>query len=173
MRKGFSLIEMLVMLSLFFLMMFFCAKSMKILVTDIPHLHRDFQANVSVLHMLDRLRDDIEAGKSLSKDYSDGETLKSIVMIESPKGFIGYSFDDGEIIKSILNPDGSVINDRAEVWQIKNADINWQLWQRQGKYYAIEISTGIKRKLSGHWQTKLKNSHVYFVGTKNICAEEL
>ena len=146
MRKGFSLIEMLVMLSLFLLIMLFCTKSIKILVTDVPQLHKDFQANVSVLHLLSRLQNDIETGKSLSRDFADGESPKSTLLIKSRDGFVSYHFGDGEIVKSILNHDRALITDKAEVWKIKQADINWQLWQKKDSYYAVEISTGIKRK---------------------------
>ncbi len=169
-RKGYLLNEVIIMLGVFTVVMLLSAKPLRMTIVDIPRINRDFQANVSVLHMLRRLRSDIETAVSLPDKVGDLQSGDDILLIESDGGVIAYRLSEDKVVRDKVITDRDVDIQNMETWNIPHADITWKVWKSNGTGYAAEVTTSIKRKVSGNWQKRLKNSHVYFVGMRQVCS---
>lgn len=158
MRKGITLIEMIIVFGILVILFGMLTKPTRVLVHDISSIHRDFQAGENVWAMLRQLQRDVETSQGLSCDRTDANSL----LIDTGDGEISYRLAEDKVIKS--NTAANEPQQTKRIWVANNANIKWKVWTRDNKGYAVEITTGIKRRVLGNWQEKLKNSHVYFVG---------
>ena len=163
-RKGFTIIEMLSIMTALAVIMLVCAKPVRTLIADIPRTHRDFQTNTRMHHMLKRLQADIEASNSLLEYPADKRISGNLLLIETRHGVICYEFGDDEVIKTVSGDDLPESGRSSESWLLPHAKIHWKVWSRDGKGYAVEVTTSIERRVMGRCEKKLRNSHVYFVG---------
>ena len=164
MRKAFMLIEMIVMLSLLLIALFMLTKPMKTVTADMPRMHRDFQTNISVLHMLKQLRTDVETSTGLLACAGDERIAPNLLLIDSCDAIISYQLDDGVVVRTIDSSDSSGAGHSSTNWLLPHAKIKWNLAKRGRQPYALEITTGIQRKVMGRWENKLQNSYVFFTG---------
>ena len=160
MKKGYLLIEVLVMLSVIAMTLLIIAGQFRVLAIDVPRAYRDFQSNTSILDMLNKLRNDIEAAQDLSQAADASQDGVETLSIDSVDSKIRYTFENNKVTKTELTDDGYQM---VESWSVPRAVINIELWQNDGKTYALEISTAVRRKVWDHWENRLKNSHVFFV----------
>ena len=158
MRKGFSIIEMIIVFGILVILLCMLTRPTRILVHDISSIHRDFQTGENVWAMLRQLQKDVETSQSLSCDRTDANSL----LIDTGGGQISYRLAEDKVIKN--NTAANEQQQTERIWDTNNANIKWKVWTRDNKGYAVEVTTGIKRRVSGNWREKLKNSHVYFVG---------
>ena len=158
MRKGFSIIEVLIVLGVLVILLGMLTRPTRVLVHDISSIHRDFQSGENVWAMLRQLQKDVEISQNLNCDGTDANSL----LIDTGDGEISYRLAEDKVIKN--NTADSEQQQTKRTWDTNNANIKWKVWTRDDKGYAVEVTTGIKRKVSGNWREKLKNSHVYFVG---------
>ena len=172
MRKGYLINELLVMFPVMLVVMLLTAKLLRPIIVDIPQMYRDFQVNVSVSHMLRRLQNDIEQAGSLSDNDANVPSEDGTLLIESSDGMFSYSLGNGRVSKNKILSGENVVIQNVEIWEVPRANINWKIWKTNGKAHAVEVTTSIERKVLGHWQKKLKNSHVYFVGIRKTCAKK-
>lgn len=166
-RKGYTLIEVIIMLGVLAVVTGLCTKAFRVIIIDIPQMHKDFQVNVTVSHMLRRLQNDIETAKSLPDNIGGLQSGDDVLLIETDDGVIVYRFNDGKVSKDKVVPGEDV-----DMWNVPRADISWKVWKKGGAGYAVEVTRSIKRRVLGNWQKKLKNSHVYFVGIRGVCSRE-
>jgi type II secretory pathway component PulJ len=161
--------EMLVVCSLITVVLAIHSRSFRELAVEMPRMHRDFQSNVSLQDMLRQLRKDVERSTSLSVYADDRESeqngeVDDLLMVELDGTAISYEFAKEQIIRSTIDTNTDLPVGEEEIWPTPHAQIKWQLWRRDGKGYAVEIATAIRREVLGIWETKLRNSHVYFAG---------
>ena len=171
-RKGFTLIEVIIMLSILLIVTGMCAKAFRVIIVDIPQMHKDFQVNVTVSYMLRRLQNDIETAKSLPDNIGSLQSGDEILLIETGDGVIGYRLGEDKVakVKVVSGEDSSM--QEAYTWSVPRASIEWKVSKRNGKAEAVEVTRSIKRKVLGYWEKRLKNSHVYFVGIRGVCSRE-
>lgn len=162
--KGFMLIEMLAMFTVMVVILFIFAGQFQTVVSDIPRTHRDFQSNVSVRHMLNRLQADIESANKLSFFKVNDNIYHDTVLIESDSVTIVYVFGADQVTKSEM-AEGEYL--QKDVWPVPHAVIKTDIWTRNDTGYALELQTGIERTVLGKNEKKLKNSFVYFVGLES------
>lgn len=172
-REGFALNEMLFMIPVMIVIMMMCTKPIRILTSDLLQVQRDLQANVSVHHMLRRVREEIEGATGLPEYAGPARTGGRVLLIESSEGTICYELIDGKVIKSRLSLEQNKPGQRIDSWPVPNASINWKVWRREGYGYAVEVITSINRISGGHLHKKLKNSHVFFINDPGKSQEEL
>ena len=164
MRKGWALTETIVLILVLAITLSIFAGPLRLLLADMPRLQKDFQTNVSVLDMLRQLRTDVDAAVKLPEAAANNKAGQQLLLIETLEGVIRYKLTAEEIIRSKTDSyENQKLRDK-DVWQMPNAKINWKLWKRNGKGYAIEVTTGIEHTILGHREKKLQNSHVFFVG---------
>ena len=169
-RKGYLLNEVIIMLGILALVMVMVAKPLKMTIVDIPQINRDFQANFTVSYMLRRLQSDIETAVSLPDDVGGLQSGDDILLIESGDGVISYRLSEDKVVREKVGPGEDIDMQNVYTWSVPRADIIWKVSKSNGTGYAVEVTTSIKRKVLGNWQKRLKNSHVYFVGMRQVCS---
>ncbi|MHC4721875.1 MAG: hypothetical protein ACYS6I_04110 [Planctomycetota bacterium] len=169
-RKGYLLNEVIIMLGVLALVILMIAKPLRMTIVDIPQMNRDFQANFTVSYMLRRLQSDIETAVSLPDGVGDLQSGDDILLIESGDGVISYRLSEDKVVREKVGLGEDIDMQNVYTWSVPRADITWKVSKSNGVGYAVEVTTSIKRKMSRGWQKKLKNSHVYFVGMRQVCS---
>ena len=165
MRKGYLLNEMLVVIAVLAITLGLCTKLLKGVISDIPKMQKDFQSNVSINHMLDRLQNDIEAAIALPKKTAKLDSDEKTLLIALDDSVLVYTLEDDRIVKSKIGPADQTKLEIIDTWHAPNAKVSWKVWRNHGNN-AIEVTTYIERNRHGKLKKKLKNSHVYFVGLR-------
>jgi len=166
MRKAYVLTEVLIMFSVILVISFMCTQPIRTVVADMRQSQKDLQANVSLLHMLRNLNDDIEKAVNLPKQANGMLRNDKVLLIEADNKIISYQLIEDKVIKTTFS-DASKLASKEETWFVSGANINWAVWQSNGTDYAVEVSTSIDRISNGKMHQRLKNSHVYFAKAKS------
>ena len=164
MRKGFSIIELIVIIGVFPLLLITADKLFKSLASNIPRSCRVPQENQLVLNILDRLQQDIDQAKGLpdsAGEYTAGDRL---LLIGQADDVICYKIEDRQIVRSRLKDIDSEDAKGRTVWPLLNAEIQWRLYKEDNINAAVEIKTHINLKDNNRTQKKLANSYLFFVG---------
>ena len=164
MRKGFTLVEVLVVLAVLPFMMIVFGGLFNTLIKDIPRSHRVVQENTSLLSMLDRIQKDIDKAKGLPESFGEYTTGDKLLLIELPEGMICYQLKDEKVLRHKLTDNQQSNALEQTVWSVPHAKVKWQVRRKNGSGYAVEVQTHIEHTVQGHWEKKMANSHLYFVG---------
>ena len=168
MRKGFTLIEVLVVVIALPFLMLVLNDLFRTLIKDIPRSYRVVQENTSLLSMLEQMQQDIDKAKGLPESFDEYTTSNKLLLIELAEGMICYQLKDDKartVRRSSLASRVTGDESRITVWSIPHAKVEWQVWRKDGGGYAVEVQTHIEHKIQGHWEKKMANSHLYFVST--------
>ena len=164
MRKGFTLVEVLVVLAVLPFMMIVFGGLFNTLIKDIPRSHRVVQENTSLLSMLDRIQKDIDKAKGLPESFGEYTTGDKLLLIELAEGMICYQLKDEKVLRRKLTDNKQSNALEQTVWSMPHAKVKWQVRRKNGGGYAVEVQTHIEHIVQGHWEKKMANSHLYFVG---------
>ena len=173
MRKGFTLVEMLVVIIVLPFVMLVLDGLFSTLIRDIPRSYRVMQENTSLLSMLEQMQQDIGRAKGLPESFDEYTTSNKLLLIELAEGMICYQLKDDKVLRLRTRDEGrgtrdaSIVNRLSSVsqsWSMPHAKVEWQVWRKDGGGYAVEVKTHIEHKVQGHWEKKMANSHLYFVG---------
>jgi len=148
-RKGFTLIELLVTVVVLMGAMVVSTQVFLLVVRDLPRVSRAVNSNRRLAAMLKMLRADVEAARSAE---ADGGKL----IIERPDGKVVYEYTPGRVVRRR----GGKQVDR---WDAPGAKVAWRIRRRGGKASAVEVRTRIERVISGRTESKLANSHMFFL----------
>jgi prepilin-type N-terminal cleavage/methylation domain-containing protein len=178
MRKGFTLVEVLIVVIVLPFMMLVLDDFFRTLIKDIPRSYQVVQENASLLSMLEQMQKDIDRAKGLPESFDEYISGDKLLLIELAEGMICYQLKDKKVLRRKLTdnqqspPAAGIIQNPAllsalgqTVWSVPNAKVEWQVWRKDGDGYAVEVKTHIEHKIRGdHWEKKMANSHLYFVG---------
>jgi len=164
MRKGFTIIEMLVIVIITPFIFVIFDGLFKTLLSDIPWSWRIAQENTTMVNMLDQLQQDIDAAKGLPESFGTYAANDHLLLIESPGGVLCYQIKDGKVLRQRFAGTGSSKPEDEKVWSLPNAKIAWHGWTRDGRRYAVETSAYVERRARGQWKKKMAHSRLYFVG---------
>jgi len=164
MRKGYSIIQLLVIISVFSLLAAPLARLSTATLRDIPRFYRMIEANTSMLSALKQIRRDVNAAKGFGRTFNDYIANNETLLIEAANNVICYQFKDGELLRRKFATSGTGIGEEIKRWSIRHGKIEWQLWQEDGRDYAVEIKSCIEREIAGRMDRKMANSYVYFAG---------
>ncbi len=164
MRKGYLIIEMLVVISIVILISIPLARLTTITIRDIPQSYRTIKANTSILNALKYLRKDVNAAKRFPKSFDTYTAGEEAILIELADAVICYELKEDEIKRCKLSKTDEGTPDDIIGWPCPNAKFKWRLWKKDGAGYAVEIKTYIERKRGRVIEKKMANSHLYFVG---------
>ncbi len=180
MRKGFTLVELLVVVFVLPFMMLVLDDLFRTLIKDIPRSYQVVQENASLLSMLEHMQKDIDRAKGLPESFGEYTTGDKLLLIELAEGMICYQLKDEKARqRRVLNRTQRCwvrrkLTDNQQsapggleqtVWSVPHAKVEWQVWRKDGHGYAVEVKTHIEHKIRGeHWEKKMANSHLYFVG---------
>jgi len=155
MRKAFTLLEVLVLVTVMPLLMVILSKVFAVFIHDIPQETRLLQENTTVLNLLQQISRDMDEAIDLPGPYDANEPEVTTLRIVQPKAVICYEFRDGQVVRT---------QPQERIWRVPDAVIAWRLWGRNGKPYAVEVHARLQYRFEGRLRPKLVNSHVYFVG---------
>ena len=164
MRRGFALIEILILIIVIPFVLVIIDGLFRTLLTDIPWSCRIVQENTTVLNMLEQLHQDIDKARGLPKSFAGRTASDELLLIEAADGVICYQIENGQAARLMLT--GAQYNNAVQkrVWPVPSAEVKWTVWDRNGKGYAVEIRTHIERETPRRTEKKLANSRVYFLG---------
>ena len=164
MRRGFSLVELLVVMVVLSFVSVVLAGLFTTIISDIPRSYRVIQANTSLLSTLEQMHDDIDAAKRLPESFAGHTTNDELLLIELTDAMICYQLKDGEVRRRKLTNAQQGGSEDTTVWLVPHAKVEWQVWKKDKGGYAVEVKTHIEHKIRGHLEKKMANSHLYFVG---------
>jgi type II secretory pathway pseudopilin PulG len=154
MRKGYLLVEMIVVLFILALIAATLERFWGTFVYELPRNSRLVQERRILNSAVNCIRTDVVSAKTLSV------TDSNLLTIETPDGVVSYEFSDGRIIRS--SPDEA---SGGIVWSVPNSRIDWQVRSRDKNGYAVEVCTYIEDRRLGHIRKKMANSFLFFTGT--------
>ena len=178
MRKGYTLVEMLLVIVTIPAVAFALNGLFKTLIRDIPRSSQVVQENTTVLNMLEQMQQDLDKAKELPKTFAEHTADDNLLLIESDAGTICYQKEHGKVLRYTLtkgqptrrSENGPRVTDDevdgARIWTVPNANIEWRIWRQGETGYAVEVKTHIRHKLRKKFQKKMANSHLYFAGLK-------
>ena len=164
MRRGFSLVELLVILAVLATVSVPVALLTTTTVGDIPRAYQMSQVNSSMLNAIRQIRKDINNARGLPSSFGKYTSNENTLLIELPNSVICYELADDVIQRCRLT---DVKEERPEdtiKWPIRNGKVNWRVRQKDGIGYAVEIETYIEQKNGKRLNKKMANSHLYFAG---------
>jgi len=164
MRKGYSIIQLLVIIFVFSLLGAPLARLLTATLRDIPRSYRMIEANTSMLSALKQIRRDVNAAKGFAKSFDNYITNNETLLIEAANNVICYQFKDGQLLRLKFATSGTGTGEEIRRWPIRHGKIEWRLWQEDSKDYAVEINSCIEREIEGRLDIKMANSYVYFAG---------
>jgi len=162
MRKGFTLIEVLVVIAITPILAVALSGVFAIFVRDIPQGTRLLQQNTSVLDMLANVRRDVDRAVALPERFRDVQTDEHRLLVELPEGTVSYEFRNGEIVRTALNQDG-VASDQQRLWHVPKAVVTWKPCKHGDAVYAVEVCTAVQQRIRAKLHDKFVNSHVFFL----------
>jgi prepilin-type N-terminal cleavage/methylation domain-containing protein len=163
MRRAFTLVEMLIVMATLPIAAFVLDRFFVNVIHDIPRSSAVVQENTTLLNMLNQMRNDIDKAKRLPEKFEEQISNEQMLLIEQIDGVIAYELQNGKVIRKKLSNIGEQHED-VITWSLPTAELQWQVWKRNGRGYAVEVRSCVKQKLRKKWQNKLVNSHVYFLG---------
>jgi len=165
MRKGFSLVEILVIVVVLPFLFILFDGLFKTLTGEIPMSVRLIQENTSLLNMLRQIQLDTDKADDLPKSVAGRTASGQLLLIKLSEGIICYQLKDGLVIREKLTNTSQDKAEEPRIWPVPHAKIEWKVWERNGQGYAVETAIHLEYKRRGQWIKKMDHSHLYFAGT--------
>ncbi|MBN2133786.1 MAG: prepilin-type N-terminal cleavage/methylation domain-containing protein [Sedimentisphaerales bacterium] len=162
MRKGFTLVEVLVIVAITPILAVALSGMFRVFVRDIPQGARLLQQNTSVLDMLGNVRRDVDRAVALPQRFQDVQTDDHRLLVELPEGTVSYELRDGEVARTTLSPNSAAAPEQR-LWSVPKAVVTWKPWKQDQTAYAVEVHTTVQHRIRGKWHNKFANSHVFFL----------
>jgi len=166
MRKGFSFIELLTVLVVLSALSIPLARLTTTTFRDIPWSYRMMQSNTSILNALKQMQKDVNAAKRFPESFNTYTTNNETLLIVLQEDTICYQLKDGKILRQSLANTGADDYAKTMSWPVPKAKIEWKVWRKNNKGYAVEVGTCIEHKCGDRVEKKFANSHLYFVSTR-------
>ena len=158
MKKGSSLIEILTVLAVIAVISVPLSRLAKLIRYDFPKSLKLVECNTSIFDVLTYMKRDINSAVGFPKAADGYKAGDDCLLIEHKSGTVCYLAGQGEIKKITTGSKDEI------VWQIPNGKIEWHVWEKDGKGYAVEIKKYTELKSYNHTERKMENSFVYFAG---------
>jgi len=163
MRRAFTLMEVLVLVTIAPLMMVVVSGIFATFIRDIPRETRVVQENTTVLDVLQQVRRDMDGAAGLLEQFSGTTAGERTLLINGPDVVICYRFEDGRTVRAILKGQGAADPNDQRLWRTPNAVITWRPWMRDGRACAVEMRSHVQQRIAGVLTTKLANAQVFFL----------
>lgn len=164
MRKGFTLVEILVVVIVLPFIFVLLDGLFTTLLADIPRSYQFAQESITLQNLLEQMQEDMDKAKELPDSFAGHTVDDKQILIELPDGVICYQKKDDQIIRRTLTdaPQDHVQEKRA--WSLPNTKVEWEIWKKDDEGYAIKAKTHIEYKNRGRWKKTTANSHLYYGG---------
>ena len=169
MRKGYLIVEMMVVIFVMAMVMVTLERFFRTFTYDLPRDSRFVQENSTFNNAVSRIRADVVSAKILSESVN-GPDEPNTLLIEMPDGVISYRFSNGRIFRSLTGGVTGAASGNM-VWSVPHGRIEWRVWQKNKAGYAVEVSACIEDKSFGHIRKKMANNNLFFAGALRETAE--
>ena len=163
MRKAFTLIEMLLIITIAPLVMVVISQVFATFIQDIPRETRVVQQSTTMLDMLGQVQRDVDEAVGLPERFAGTVADDRTLLIGRPDAVICYRFEDGRAVRTLLKGQGTADPNDQRVWRMPNAVITWQPWTRDARAYAVEMHSYVQQRFADMLHKKLANSQVFFI----------
>lgn len=163
MRKGFSLIELIVIIAILPFILIVIDGLFASMFTDIPKSWNTIQDNSVLLNMLRQMEQDIDTANNLPQSIDGYTAGDELLLIEQADDVIHYQRKYKYIYRYEFK-NGKQIPEQTRYWLLPETKITWQLRRQDGKGYAVEIRHNAEYILRGHLVKKMQNSHLFYAG---------
>jgi hypothetical protein len=154
MRRGFLLIEILMVLFILMILAVFFGRLWRVFIYEVPRGYRLVQESTTLNNLVSHIRSDVASARTLSQ--SSGDSL----LIETAQGVISYKFEQGLILRQ---KDGGAQDSIS--WSVPHGKIEWQVRNTGKNGSAVEVITYIEDRDLGHIRKKMANSNLFFTGS--------
>ena len=161
-HKGFSLMEMIVVLPLVATLAVALAGVFSPVVRELPKTQSAINTHATLAPILRRIAADVDAAPSLPDRVGELSAGERVLLIGRAGGAVAYRIADGRLIRQELTTTGDVQGKPAH-WPIPQVVMRFGLLEHRGRTDAVEIRTAVTYTLRGRTLEKLANSHVYFL----------
>ena len=161
MRKGFTLVELLIVVMTLPLVAVAADKLFRELVIDAPRSLDVVSQNDSVVRMLIRLQEDVGRATEVLPAYEGHVSDEQLLLLRIGNQVVGYRKSKGRVERHTLsNPDET---DRiANLCVAPQATINWSVWPSDDSPSAVQVHTSIQHRRS--LKQKLGSNYLFFIG---------
>jgi hypothetical protein len=164
MRKGYTFLEMLLVIIITPFIFLFFDGLFKTFIGEIPWSLRIVDEHTVLLNMTEQMQKDVDRAKDLPESYAGRTSNDRQVLIEMLEGVFCYRMENGRVIRQKLTEAGQGDAEQPTVWLLHHANIRWKVWTKNGQGYAVETHTYIEHTWRGQWKKKMANTYLYFAG---------
>jgi len=159
MKKAFTLIEMLVVITVLPVVTLALSRVFATFIRDVPRMARVAERNITVQDMVEQIRNDIDRAVALPDVYGARTSGDHTLLISLPGSVVCYELEQGRGVRSVLSAE----DQDPRIWTFPEAKVTWSRWKENDVAYAVEIHTLVKQTIRSQVKDKLENSHVLFV----------
>lgn len=165
MRKGWTLLELIVALTVFAAVSIAMGTLFQTVVADIPRAKRAIDVNAELTRMLAEMQEDVDAAGSLPAAVGGRKAGDKTLLIDRPDGAVCYQLGKNQVTRSRLAADGKGPWREEDVWPVPNAEIEWRVRQAGGRRHAVAVRTAVRVRLGRESKKRLMNARVFFLGS--------
>ena len=161
MRKGFTMVEMLIVIMTLPLVAVAADKLFRELIVDAPHTLDVVSQNDSVVRMLIRLQEDVGRATGVLPAYEGHVGDEQLLLLRIGDQVVGYKKNQDRIERHELSqPDQ--LDGIAYLCVAPQASVDWSLWPSEDSPSAVKVHTSIQHRRS--LKQKLASNYLFFVG---------
>ena len=164
MRKGFTLVEILVVVIVLPIAFLILDGLFTTLLADIPRSYRIAQESITLQHLLEDMQEDMDKASRLPDSVGGHRADDKQILIDLPDGVICYQQKDEQIIRRMLTDTSQDRLEEKRAWSLPSTKVEWEIWKKDAEGCAVEVKSHIEYKTRGRWKKTMANSHVYYGG---------
>jgi len=164
MRKGFALVELLVIIAVICIISVPLARLSTTTLRDVPRAYKMVVSNTSILNALKQIQKDVNAARRFPKSFNAYTISDETLLIELANNTICYQIKNGRILRRTLSNTRVNSNEEIASWSVPKAKIEWRIRRKNSRAYAVEVKTYIEQKSGDRLEKKMASSHLYFAG---------
>ena len=142
MRKGFTLVEVLLIIATVPLFMVLMSRLFSTLLLETPRIWKNVQQNTTMLNMLSQMQQDIDNATELPQSKGGFSSDDKLLLIRQEDRLIGYEIADERISRRILS-DNQTEPSEPRAWLIPDAKIEWNILRTNDIGHCLEVHSHI------------------------------
>ena len=163
MRKGYLLVEIVVVLAVIALLSVPMAKISKTIMYEIPQSYKIANSADNLRIAVNQLQKDINNAVDFPDSYKSFRAEQDTLTIQLPDKYICYQLKEDKLIR--FEPAAATENQKnAQYWPAPRAKIQWRVLEKDNNPYALAVKTCIEQKRGNYTEKKMKNAYLFFVG---------
>jgi hypothetical protein len=162
MRKGYLLVEMIVVIAVLVMVMVTFDQFFRTIIYELPRDSRLVQEDVVLLNAVKNIGADVASAKAVSQKAGGPDETPSLV-IQQADGVVNYEFENGRILRRKSGSvQGALPDERT--WSIPHGKVDMRVWNAKHGANAVELVACIEYLDLGKTRRKMANSFLFFAG---------